>query len=232
MNFSKTLEQEAYQCLIRLAYHFAQHGATDGTTSVFKVLDGKLTSEYPKDLCIKEWQYGNKLSQWDLYLLDYLLLCDMQEDFKHLAKTIDLFRQNSGADPVRNEVGKALDDFNLSEYKQSAQELRIVSRGAIEHWLPRDESKFPLNIMSQEDELAKRHGFGNLALIDASANSALGKQLPNGKGPEVFKMKNPTMKLLWLAYFSREIGDKFSGQHIECLSQFWSDYLTTYEFSL
>ena len=59
--------------------------------------------------------------------------------------------------------------------------LRMFSRSSVVHWLTQDKAE------GDKEELCRRHGFGNLTLIDRPSNSSLGKQGVPDKSDEVMK---------------------------------------------
>ena len=157
--------------------------------------------------------FDEAFSQWDLYWTDYLISLDAKRDFEIL-KTIS---RDKSLEPA---LKLGLDAFDWETFTSKKDVLRIVTRSSVEHWLARDKAE------GVKEELHRRHGFGNLALIDASSNSSLGKQGVTDKATEVMKMSNPSWKLWWLAVFSSHYGsESFTSELVAPLSHFWGLYL-------
>ena len=163
-----------------------------------------------------QWCYGSGLSQWQLYFVDYLLLADEQHDFAVLRRAM----HSDTLLPAQLQTALT-DHFQWEVFKDEKKfELRTVSRGAVEHWLARD------NAIDNSDR-ERRNGFGNLALIDPSSNSSLGKLNALDKAKAVRKMSNPSRNLWWLAVFTLGLDgrDLFTSDWVEPLSAMWGRFL-------
>lgn len=237
LKFNSDQEQNTFLHLLLLSFKNADtDGSETGTAAVFKLLENhsesitaqiqaiqaKITAKESLD----KWSYG--LRWWNLYFLDWMLLRDARQNFKALIETIDKTTATSSpTTPEEEEVKKALIVFKnekLKDFRQKIWQLHTVTRGAVEHWLARD------NAQDDKVELELRDGFGNLALIDASTNSALMTKSPRLKAADVIELSNPTPKLLWLAYFSQsfEAGKDFDGKHVPAVSEFWLRYIQNF----
>lgn len=217
----KTIEAEACRGLLYLGYLAAESGFTGASASIFFYLS--LHEEARRAafeaLCAKSadwpksWSYNDGLSQWDLYWVDYLLSLDADRNF-------EVLRSISGEESVEPSLKEALEAFDWEKFVSRKDGLRMVSRSSVEHWLAQDKAE------GDEAELCRRHGFGNLALIDRPSNSSLGKQGVTDKSDEVMKMPNPAWKLWWLAVFSSHFGSgEFTSKLVAPLSHFWGLYL-------
>lgn len=215
-------EKEAYQGLLYLGYYAAKNSFTGASAAIFSYLT---LSENNREEAFESlrkdsvswperWYFNeNAFSQWDLYWIDYLISLDAKNDFK----VLKLISEDESLDPA---LKLGLDAFDWETFKSRKSVLRMVTRSSVEHWLARDKAK------GVEEELHRRHGFGNLALIDPSSNSSLGKQGVTDKSAEVMKMSNPAWKLWWLAVFSSHYGsESFTSELVAPLSHFWGLYL-------
>ena len=81
--------------------------------------------------------------------------------------------------PEETELAGAFRAFNWRAFKEKARTLRIVARSDIEHWLARNRANLGKDADAAREELLRRHGFGNLALINESDNSSLGDWFDN-----------------------------------------------------
>ena len=233
----RALEKEAYRGLLYLGYYGAKNGFSGASFVIFSYLalsesgrekvfeelrkESVLWPEYwyfeelreepgsePEDRCL-----DTHFSRWDLYWIDYLMSLDAKNDFKVL-------RLISEDKSINSELKLGLDAFDWETFVSRKDVLRMVTRSSVEHWLARDKAE------GVQEELHRRHGFGNLALIDASSNSSLGKQGVTDKSTEVMKMSNPAWKLWWLAVFSSHYGsESFTSELVAPLSHFWGLYL-------
>lgn len=217
----RALEKEAYRGLLYLGYYAAKNSFSGASAEIFSYLaqpenkreeafEGlrKESVSWPE-----HWHFDEAFSQWDLYWTDYLISLDAKQDFEVL-KTIS---RDESLDPALK-LGLKAFDWQTFESKKSV--LRIVTRSSVEHWLARDKAE------GVTEELHRRHGFGNLALIDPSSNSSLGKQGVTDKSTEVMNMSNPAWKLWWLAVFSSHYGsESFTSELVAPLSHFWGLYL-------
>ena len=227
------LRQNALFCLTAWAIKTTANDFSKGSDSVFSTITksvddvNSLLHDTQKDVAtqISNWRYDSGITQWNLYLLDWMLWCDCHKgNFKQLQELTNSFVcQNQ-------DVNNALKSFDWDRFKQFAWQLRIVSRGAIEHWRARNNAEREGSKDAIELELHRLHGFGNLALIDASTNSSLGKLDPKDKSQEILnRSTNPTMKLLWLAVLTQNF-EKFSGNDIGDITNFWTEYFKKYDF--
>ena len=119
-----------------------------------------------------------------------------------------------------------VNDIFWNSYLNNFENQRIVSRGAVEHWLAQDNAQ-----LEEGDTLVLRHGLGNLALIDPSTNSSLTKMSPKDKSEWVrLNMSNPSFKLKWLAAFSQMCPMFEKGCQVKNISEMWGDYLNEFPF--
>lgn len=234
VNFGN-LKSKVYKLLVCWGYEVAKKGAANGTDKVFTFAkefdeDTQIAIEQ-RDIATKyvpEWNYGKDLSQWDLYFLEYLLWSDAKLDG---CRQLEATTSNYAETLANPEVKESLLNFDWETFKARVgmDSIRIVTRGAVEHWLARDKAELKGDKDAIDKELSKRHGFGNLALIDASTNSSLSKDEVSGKSKIVLQMSNPSLKLLWLAVFcSRFPG--FDGKHVESITELWARYLSDFVF--
>ncbi len=231
VNF-KFIEKDAFRLLMIWARKAAYEGMEGGTEKVFNIIDlfdkGLIQNELnDQPMKVDQWRYDGDLRQWSLYWVDYLLWVDYVKNNCVVLKT-----SMDHAEDCPKCLSQALKNFDFDEFRKRMHELRIVSRGAIEHWLARDRADLLGDKDKSEQELRLRHGFGNLALIDASANSSLGKQLPKGKAQEVLEMSNPAPKLLWLALLRGNKLDQFAqfdnpdaGMYVPFIDKVWERFL-------
>lgn len=227
------LRQKAILCLTAWAIKTTLKEFSKNSDSVFSIVTqssddvNSLLDEFQKKIAteIHDWRYDGGMTQWNLYLLDWMLWCDCHiSEFKQLRDLTASF-VCSNAD-----VNKALVSFDWNNFRQVAEQLRIVSRGAIEHWRAQNNAQREDSKETIEKELAQLHGYGNLALIDASTNSSLGKLDPKDKSLEILNHStNPSMKLLWLAVLTKNF-EKFSGNDIGDITNFWKEYFQRYDF--
>ena len=237
LKFNPEQEQDTFLHLLLLSFKNADTDDPEtGTVAVFKLLENHTESITAQIQAIQakitakeslnKWSYG--LPWWNLYFLDWMLLRDARQNFKALRETIDkTTAASSPTTPEEEEVKTALIVFKnekLKDFQQKIWQLHTVTRGAVEHWLARD------NAQDDKVELELRDGFGNLALIDASTNSALMTKSPRLKAADVIELANSTPKLLWLAYFSQsfEPGKDFDGKHVPAVSEFWLRYIQNF----
>ena len=230
--------------LLAWAYRAAEAGQARGAEGVFK-----LTAETPSENTAQTqllaaqaaveaaapgWHYHDgTLSQFDLFLTDYVLWVDGHtggnRPFAALKRAMDAFADQAQS-PEETELAGAFRAFNWRAFKEKARTLRIVARSDIEHWLARNRADLGKDAEAAREELLRRHGFGNLALINESDNSSLGNGSPAGKAELVLKrMSNPTPKLLWLAVLSQQFPN-LDGQHVEGLTKLWASYIGEFSF--
>ena len=215
-------------------YEVAKKGAANGTDKVFTFAkefdeDTQITIEQ-RDIaeCVQGWNYGIGLSQWDLYFLEYLLWSDAKlDECRQLEATTSKYAETL-VNPEVTKVKESLLNFDWETFKARVgmDSIRIVTRGAVEHWLAQDKAELKGD---KDGELKMRHGFGNLALIDASTNSSLSKDEVSGKSKIVLQMSNPSLKLLWLAVFCSRF-PTFEGKDVACITEFWARYLSDFVF--
>lgn len=217
----KAIEAEAYRGLLYLGYLAAESSFTGASASIFFYLSLQEEARRAafEALCTESaawpesWSYNDGLSQWDLYWVDYLLSLDAERNF-------EVLRSIAGDESVEPSLKEALAAFDWEKFVSRKDSLRMVSRSSVEHWLAQDKAE------GDEAELCRRHGFGNLALIDRPSNSSLGKQGVTDKSDEVMKMPNPAWKLWWLAVFSSHFSSgEFTSKLVAPLSHFWGLYL-------
>ena len=230
--------------LLAWAYRAAEAGQARGAEGVFK-----LTAETPSENTAQTqllaaqaaveaaapgWHYHDgTLSQFDLFLTDYVLWVDGHtggnRPFAALKRAMDAFAEKAQS-PEETELAGAFRAFNWRAFEEKARTLRIVARSDIEHWLARNRADLGKDADAAREELLRRHGFGNLALINESDNSSLGNGSPAGKAELVLKrMSNPTPKLLWLAVLSQQFPN-LDGQHVEGLTELWASYIGEFSF--
>lgn len=230
----KNLKKRAYKLLVSWGYEVAKRGSANGTDKVFTfakefdennkiIMEQKEISTY-----VPIWKYNGDLSQWDLYFLEYLLWVDAKiEGCKQLYSITEKFVETL----TDSETRESFMNFDWETFKARVglESIRIVTRGAIEHWLAQDKAELKHDKEAIKAELSMRHGFGNLALIDASTNSSLSKDEVSGKSKIVLQMSNPSIKLLWLAVFCSKFPN-FDGKDVECVTDFWARYLSDFIF--
>ena len=165
---------------------------------------------------VRGWKYGDGLRHWQLYLLDWLLWVDGENQWTHLKETL------ASVETGNDRIDRALRKFRPDDFESIRQNFRIVRHGAIEHWFPQE--------MANEnvDRLKKLDGFGNLALIDAGLNSRL-RDLPVSEKRERVKESdaNHSLKLGWLIVFTADCPD-YDWDDVEALTDFWGAYLSRY----
>lgn len=218
------LETETYEALLYLGYAATIRGMNDGTSLVLERARlsrearqaGLLAARSEAGSNTTGWCYGAGLSQWQLYFVDYLLLADDQREYSTLRSAM------TPDDSMPAELRTALStDFAWDIFQNEKRyEMRTVSRGAVEHWLAQA-------TVENDEEWKLRNGFGNLALIDPSSNSSLGKLNALDKAVAVRKMANPARKLWWLAVFTLGLNgrDLFTSEWVEPLSRVWGRFL-------
>lgn len=226
------IKNKAYEALVFLAYETTIEGLSGATKRVFDYLSTSEESRREKleklrkeiaDVPNKNdgtgWFYGAGLSRWQLYWVDHLMQLDSEREFSTLKKMM-----NKPCEP--EQLSQALKKFDWDRFLRKKKSIHTVSRGAIEHWLAQDKAG------DDQEELGRRHGFGNLALIDQSANSSLGKQGVTDKSAEVIeRMSNPSWKLWWLAVFSSKINyGEFVSDWVHPLTEMWGRYLAEFPF--
>lgn len=233
VNFN-SLKRRAYKMLVCWGYEVAKKGATNGTDKVFAFVsefdeNNQLTIEQRAiSKYVPKWKYNGDLSQWDLYFLEYLLWCDAKlEGCEQLSTTSKGYIENI----TDSKLKESFLNFDWETFKTRVglESIRIVTRGAVEHWLAQDKAELKSDKEAIDKELSMRHGFGNLALIDASTNSSLSKDEVSGKSKIVLQMSNPSIKLLWLAVFCSRF-PAFDGKDVECVTDFWARYLADFKF--
>lgn len=239
-NFN-ALETETYEALLYLGFAATTRGMNDGTSLVLEYVaqprearrialtavrneaakrcPGSATEEGKEEEQEENhdgWCYGAGLSQWQLYFVDYLLLADDQREYSTLRSAM------TPDDSMPADLRTALStDFAWDIFQNEKRyEMRTVSRGAVEHWLAQ-------NNAADDADWERRNGFGNLALIDPSSNSSLGKLNALDKAVAVRKMANPARKLWWLAVFTLGLNgrDLFTSEWVEPLSRVWGRFL-------
>ncbi len=217
------LEPETYEAMFHLGYIGLKDGFSNATSLVLEYASLPLSDRSAEWEGLANdaaslpggWNYGNGLSQWQLYFVDYLMLADERNEYRVLKTAMQADEQMSPA--LRNALSSGFDWTRFREEKRS--ELRTVSRGAVEHWLAQ-------NNAVDDDDWAKRNGFGNLALIDQSSNSSLGKLSAIDKARAVGKMANPSRKLWWLAVLTAGFRDsELMSADIQGLTSIWGRFL-------
>ena len=230
--------------LLTWAYHVAEVGQAHPTEEVFElikatpsereVLSKLKEAQFSVETSAAEWRYSDgSLSQFDLYLTDYVLWVDGHAsengNFASLKQVMKFFGDGAQS-KEQTEIAQAIRNFDWATFETKAQTLRIVARSDIEHWLARNRASIGRDEKSTDEELFFRHGYGNLALINQNDNSSLGNGAPAGKAEIVLKrMSNPTPKLLWLAVISLSF-TKLSGRHVADLSKLWASYIGSFHF--
>lgn len=230
--------------LLAWAYRAAEASQARGAEGVFKLTAETpsenraqaelLTAQAAVEAASPGWHYHDgTLSQFDLFLTDYVLWVDGHtggnRSFAALKRAMDAFADQAQS-PEETELAGAFRAFNWRAFKEKARTLRIVARSDIEHWLARNRADLGKDADAAREELLRRHGFGNLALINESDNSSLGNGSPAGKAELVLKrMSNPTPKLLWLAVLSQQFPN-LDGQHVEGLTELWASYIGEFSF--
>lgn len=161
---------------------------------------------------VSGWKYGDGLRHWQLYLLDWLLWVDGENQWTHLKETL------ASIETTNDRIDKALREFQLDDFERIRRNFRIVRHGAVEHWFPRE--------MANQDP--KLNGFGNLALIDTGLNSRLRNLPVYEKRKRVLDSNaNHSLKLGWLAVFTAACPE-YDWNDVEALTVFWGYYLSRY----
>lgn len=170
--------------LLAWAYRAAEAGQARGAEGVFKLTAETpsenraqaelLTAQAAVEAAAPGWHYHDgTLSQFDLFLTDYVLWVDGHtggnRSFAALKRAMDAFADQAQS-PEETELAGAFRAFNWWAFKEKAQTLRIVARSDIEHWLARNRADLGKDADAAREELLRRHGFGNLALINESDN--------------------------------------------------------------
>lgn len=165
---------------------------------------------------VRGWKYGVGLRHWQLYLLDWLLWVDGENQWTHLKEAL------ASIETSNDRIDRALRKFRPDDLESIRKNFRIVRHGAIEHWFPREMAN------EEWDRLEKLDGFGNLALIDTGLNSRL-RDLPVDQKRERVKNSNAnhSLKLGWLAVFTAACPD-YDWDDVEALTAFWGAYLSGY----
>ena len=240
----ETIRKIAELRLLAWGYHVAELGQDSATEAVFKLIEetptenaaqSKLSkSQAAVEYVAQKWRYDDgSISQFDLFLTDYVLWVDGHSSdnsrFSSLKRAMTNFA-NKVQTKEQTDIARAFENFDWTTYEEKAENLHIVARSDIEHWLARNRADLEKDTYSTEEELLRRQGFGNLALINESDNSTLGNGTPAGKAELVLKrMSNPTPKLLWLAVLSQKFTN-LSGRHVEDLTKFWASYIGNFSF--
>lgn len=218
-----SIEKEAYRGLLYLGYYAAKNSFIGASAAIFTYLDKpEIDREEAFEALCKDsvswpeyWYFLENVSRWDLYWIEYLLSLDAKQDFK-------ILKMISRDESLASELKLGLNTFAWQTFESKKNVLRMVAWSDVEHWLAQDKAK-------DDDDLHRRHGFGNLALIDKASNSGLGKQGVTDKAEEVNKMTNPSWKLWWLAVFSSHYGsESFQSELVAPLSHFWGLYLSEF----
>lgn len=217
------LESATFEAMFHLGCRALKDGFSEATALVFdyaassprdrQKVWNQLTNEAPS--LPRNWNYSNGLSQWQLYFVDYLMLTDERQGYRILEAAMKT------EEPMPKVLRYALTEgFGWKRFREEKRsELRTVSRGAVEHWLAQD------NAVDDED-WEKRNGFGNLALIDQSSNSSLGKLSAIDKAKAVAKMANPSRKLWWLAVLTAGFqNSELTSEDICHLTSVWGRFL-------
>ena len=218
-----SIEKEAYRGLLYLGYYAAKNSFSGASAAIFTYLDKpEIDREEAFEALCKDsvswpeyWYFRRGFSRWDLYWIEYLLSLDAKQDFKILKKI-------SRDETLDSALKPGLDSFEWGTFESKKNVLRMVAWSDVEHWLAQDKAK-------DDDDLHRRHGFGNLALIDKPTNSTLGKQGVTDKANEIKDKANPSWKLWWLAVFSSRFGsESFQSELVAPLSHFWGLYLSEF----
>lgn len=187
---------------LRLAERFPGEA---GAAEALRLAKAAMAEEAPT------WCFGDRRNRWRLYFTDFLLWCDFAaESFGTLEAVA-----KSSVFPENPALEKAARGFPFDDFRARAARLRIVSRSDVEHFFARNRAA--------EDETEAIDGFGNLALIDRSANSAASDKSLKDKALQVLDQTNPAMKHLWLAELCRE-GEAYSPADVSALSGFWARF--------
>lgn len=173
------------------------------------------------------WDDGVYTNRWRLYLTDYLVWADFNLCDKPQLPGRELIIKESDEKTVT-----VKDDFwkRFAE-KIKPDQIRIVSRGAVEHWVPQIRVK---QGGAKEETI---NMFGNLALIDSSTNSSLRDEETKSKSLQIIKHKvasNPSIKLCWLADLTQYLDERqvnLNENHLKSLTDFWFGYLINYDFT-
>ena len=242
----QAFREPAYRRLLLWAHRTTLDGHAGSTRDVFETIARTPTvdaTERALNDCRalmhhdgRAWHYGEERRYWRLFLLDYALWVDKGRGWAVLSQAMTAWVDREARAKTSNaaaELASAFQAFEWPTFRQRRPELRIVARSQVEHWLSQERSRLNHNEAEERDERERRHGFGNLALINASDNSSYGKEAPAGKAQLILDAqrpaRNPSLKLLWLAVLSRHF-ESFDGRHVQPLTDFWIDYLTGFEF--
>ena len=242
----KALRAPAYRRLLLWAQRTTLAGHAGSTADVFETIARTPTAEATERALNDcralmrhdgpSWHYGEERRYWRLFLLDYALWVDKSRSWTALNRAMTAWvdqEARAKTSDAAAEVASAFQAFEWRTFRQNRPDMRIVARSQVEHWLSQERSKLGRNDTQEHDERMRRHGFGNLALINASDNSSYGKEAPAGKAQLILDAqrhaRNPSLKLLWLAVLSRHF-ETFDGRHVKPLTDFWIGYLTGFEF--
>lgn len=154
------------------------------------------------------WKYG-QMSRWPFYLTDWLLLKDEKNQLRVFK---DCFNK-----PFND---KNLGDL-ICEFQNRIPNFKVVARGSVEHWTPQT----PTSSCELDEE--KINSFTNLALLESGFNSGLSNSNTKVKAEKVLKLENPSLKLLWMALFSREFETNFTTEEgFKYLKSGWIQFLS------
>ena len=223
----KKLQKSAYQLLINWAYHTLtvkfDKGDLIRTRAVFdffrlnqKLNQGVAAEAEQVGQEAVGWTYGN--GQWRLYFLDWVVWTDIHTDKEKL----QLEKVMDAVGPELTEQ-KLTTEFSREEFVERGKKGEIINRGAIEHWLSQG------NVSDEERE--ERQYLGNLALVDASLNSTMRDKAVQDKVNDVLGSSNPSLKLLWLALFTKANPEFCCGRQSRYLSEVWAKYLESFDFT-
>lgn len=219
------ISQHVFRRLIGWAVHraFQPETGIDAAVRWGIMSDTMFQTEFENDIqllrrAVYEWQYGNGLRHWQLYLLDWLLWNDGKHGLTYLKETLSSFKTQNAR------VENALRSFQLLDFEKIWRNFRFVRHGAIEHWFPREMAN------EDADKLRDLNGIGNLALIDTSLNSTLRNLPVNEKTRRVMNNNaNHSLKLGWLAVFTA-LFPEYDWSDVADVTDFWGVYLSSYPF--
>lgn len=231
----KQYRKEAFTHLCRWACKYADENCESLTSEIFRIVDAGCGAEKLKmpefDPLEAKWDDRNYHKRWRLYLTDYLVWADSRnpECFAQMKKAAieDSWKSDDNA---AQEVAEVLSNWDWDSFQRwiSNETIRIVSKTAVEHWIP----QISENRGVEKDTL---NLFGNLALIDSPTNSSLRDDGSTSKSKKILNdSANPSIKLYWLARFTdalKQKGVDMDAEHLKALTDFWFEFLRSYDFN-
>lgn len=217
-----TLESATYEAMFHLGCRALKEGFSEATALVIEYIASSHEDRQKNWIRMTNdaatlpsyWNYGSGLSQWQLYFIDFLMLMDERKEYRLLKAAMKV------EVPMPQALRNALTCFDWPRFQvEKRSKLRTVSRGAVEHWLAQGNAV-------DDTDWERRNCFGNLALIDQSSNSSLGKLSAVEKAKAVAKMANPSRKLWWLAVLTAGFqNSELTSEDIYYLTSVWGRFL-------